>query len=192
MVLYSLKELKLESDHKRKPIQHSICFKYSLFPIPEAWEDFEQKTKDWILSLSSRASIFLEALAGLKVTNILTIWILMCTCKMMTLFLFTYTDNFQKVIHFLLHLFKLPSRDLLCDAALNSRERFQEWAVSSQVGGMLGVTNLLLLVLPARGLRWVGRGCMCSPEYETIKMAGSVWLCSTCFLAPQAFIVLHL
>lgn len=50
----------------------------------------------------------------------------------------------------------------------------QECVVSSEMAGMLGNVNLVLLVLPARGLLWVGGGCMCSPEYDTIKIVGSL------------------
>ena len=63
------------------------------------------------------------------------------------------------------------------------------------VGGLAAAAaagGTLLRVVPARELRCVGRGCECSPLYETTYMLGSAGHRSTCFLAVHPFEVLHL
>lgn len=47
-------------------------------------------------------------------------------------------------------------------------------------------------VEPARALRWMGQGWLCSEVYVITNMFGSVRLLSTCFLAEQPFELLHL
>lgn len=47
-------------------------------------------------------------------------------------------------------------------------------------------------VVPARELRWVGIGWLCSAVYVTTSTVGSVGLRSTCFRATHPFELLHL